>query len=352
MSFETIIYSTKNEKEWNKLVNKSPDKDIFFSVDYLSLLEKHMKCPCFLFFYGNSDKYILCPFFKREINNLISHSFKEEVYDIISPWYYGGYIFYGDVTKKDFFNFISQFEEYCKKENIISNFTRLHPYLINKKEMISKNYLTKIGECVYVDLTKSLDYIFKNNFDKHCRNAIRKSEKVGVTIHINKKEHLKIFHKIYLHAMKAKNADKFYFFSYETLSEIRSKMKDKFLLITLENNGKIVGGSIFLFDFGKMYYFLSMRDPKHDNVNASNRIIYEAIKISKKKNLSLLDLGGGPKNLLKFKKSFSDKVKELHGYKKIYDKKKYRKICKMIGLNITKLKFENASFFPEYKKGR
>lgn len=356
MSYYEIL-STDQKSKWIKLVEQTPYKDIFFLPEYLSLLAEHMNASGNLFFYKNGDSYILYPFLKRKINDItfISENISEIYWDIISPWYYGGPLFYGGIKKDSISAFLSELSKYCKKENIISEFSRFHPYLDNHKKIgLSNKFEKKIGTVVWVDLTKDLDYIFNQSLQKRCRTAIRKSEKEGVNIHINNEEkYLKTFNKLYLRAMDAMGTSDFYYFTNDFLFNLKRNLNRNFILITVEYKDKIVGGSIFLHKYDRMYYYLSARDPKHDKINASSRIIYEAIKYGKQKGIKFLDLGGGPEEsgLLAFKKSFSDKTKELYGYKKIYNKEKYQKICEMAGLDKNELEFESASFFPEYRKG-
>lgn len=213
--------------------------------------------------------------------------------------------------------------------------------------------LSNLGTVVWMDLTQDLEYLFDENFEKKSRTAVRKSQKVDVDVHINNEKHFKTFQEIYTKAMDAKRTRKFYYFSPEFIVELRNNLGSNFTLITVEYNDKIVGGSIFLDKYDKMYYYLSARDPELDTVNALHRIIFEAMKYGKEKGIIRFDLGGGSEGsgLLRFKKGFSKSTYTLYGCKRIFNKKNYEKICKAAGINANRLEFENASFFPEYRKG-
>ena len=348
------IISTTEKEKWITLVEKTPIKDIHFLPEYLSLFEKHLQSPCYLFFYGDENHYVLYPFFKRKINEItyISGKLNEMYWDIISPWYYGGPLFYGNINDNILSDSLFEFNKYCLEENIITEFSRFHPYLNNYKKMESLISLEKVGTVVWLDLTNDLEFIFNQDFQKQSRTAVRKSEKKGADVHINNVKDLKTFHKLYLKSMDAKNTRNFYYFTYDFLLNLEKNLRKEFTLITVKDKDEIVGGSIFLHKYGKMYYYLSARDPEHDEVNSLHRIIYEAIKYGKEHDLKLLDLGGGPEGsgLLRFKKSFSNNLCSLYGCKRIFDRKKYVEICKMIRMDVTDLEFENASFFPEYRR--
>lgn len=346
-SIEVIDLDQKDT--WRKLVEETPHKDIHFLPEYLTSLSKHIKASCHLFVYRIDDFYILYPFLKRKITDIDG-----TYWDISSPWYYGGLLFHGDISKKDVSDFLKEFQNYCNKEHIVTEFSRFHPYLMNHEEIDISDNVQKIGETIWVDLTDDLDDIFTTSFDKRCRTAIRKSEKEGVEVEINDdEEHLKAFHRLYSDSMDAKNARDFYWFTMDFLSDLKRDLGDSFKLITVKYHNKIIAGSIFLYKYDKMYYYLSARSPELDTINASNRIIYEAIKLGQDKNLTTLDIGGGPEGsgLLKFKKCFSKNINELYGYKKIHNEELYKKICLQSGLEKANLKYENASYFPEYRAG-
>ena len=79
--------------------------------------------------------------------------------------------------------------------------------------------------------------------------------------------------------------------------------------------------------------------------------MYEAIKFGKKNGFDILDLGGGSEgsSLLRFKLSFSRKIKPLYLYKKVYNKKIYKNICISKGIKNNDINFEESDFFPEYR---
>ncbi len=333
---------------WENLLQRSKHNDVFFSQKYLSILAKHLNTECVMYWWGDKKSYILYPVLKRELDDPkgeLNH--QRTLFDIVSPWYYGGLLQGGEITKENLLEFHLDFQKICNKENIISNFSRINPYLNDIWPKPSSEYV--IAKLVYIDLTQELDKIFNTTFNKRCRTAIRKSIKENVRIHVNDEQHLKAFQEFYTQSMIRKRASEFYFFPYETLVEICRKMRDHFLFISIEHDDKIVGGSIFLYGYGKMYYFLSARDPKYDVVNSLNRSIYEAIQFAQKHKLKIMDLGGGGGNLFRFKKSFSNTTKDLYAIKEVYDYHQYEKNCAIAGKNKSELLYGGAGFFPEYR---
>ncbi len=338
------ILSTEEESLWTELVEKTQYRDIFYLPEYIRILAGHMDATGHLYFYGNENKYIIYPFMVRKIDRRYR--------DIVSPWYYGGPLFYGDIGRDEVEQFLSEFGDFCRDEKIVSEFSRFNPYLENFRNMENQIDLYEIGRVVWVDLTQDLDSIFMNSFSSACRRSIRKSKKVELKIHwSNREKHLRAFHSLYVASMKAKDARGFYYFPYHFLTRLLENLRDSFILITAEYDHKIVGGNIYLYKYGTMYYYLGARDPRYPKANASNRIMFEGIKYGREHGLKIFDIGGGPvdSGLLRFKKKFSNRTKTLYGHKRIHQRQTYRDLCSEAGKNPESLQYEQASFFPEYR---
>ncbi len=339
---------TDNER-WNKLVERSEHRDIHSLPNYMSLLAKHMGGKAILIYWGNDDNYLIWPYIKKE---LVIKNMK--YFDLISSWYYGGPLIYGNLNKEILENYFHVFTKYCQDNNIVTEFSRFHPDLDNHIKFESIIQLNKIGIVVWLDLNQELEQIMYDSFEKRARTAVRRSEKLDVKIIIDSSdEYLKSFHELYIRSMDAKKARSFYYFTYEFLADMRRILEDNFVLISGMYEGNLVGGSVFIFKYDKIYYYFSARDPDLDKAYANNRILYEAIKYGKEKKLNIFDLGGGAEgsSLLKFKRSFSNTTKDLYGYNRIHHKPLYETLCHEKGLNKTELNYENASFFPEYRLG-
>ncbi len=342
------IISLKESKKWKALVEKTVQRDIHFLPEYASVFGEHIDAEPLLFFFGSGENFVLCPFFKRRI---IAPKETKAYWDITSAWYYGGCLSHGNVTKEFVREFFAAFSVYCRKENIVSEFCRLNPYL-DQKAFKSEIRLEESGNVVGVELEGEIDNIFRQ-FSCSCKRDIRLSEKKGVEIIVdNSEESVKEFYKIYTESMERMNAKKFYFFSLDFLLRLKDAFGKDFLLITAKKDGKTLSSFVFLQKYGRMYYFLSGRDPEQEKLRPSQRIIFEAIKIGKQNNVELLDLGGesAKGTLLSFKAHFSKKTFPRFDYKKVHNIEAYEKLC---NLNLGKgfrPKLEKADFFPEYRK--
>ncbi|MCD4731451.1 MAG: hypothetical protein K8R74_12670, partial [Bacteroidales bacterium] len=131
MVFKILDLSIK--KDWNCYLTKIPanQQDIYFTPEYYELYEKNGdgKAKCFVF--EQNEKISLYPFLINSINEL-GYKLDNECFDIQGAYGYNGVISssYDVVFINDFYK---SFDNYCRENNIIAEFTRFHPLLSNFK---------------------------------------------------------------------------------------------------------------------------------------------------------------------------------------------------------------------------
>ena len=117
----TLLFEEKDKWDY-ELNNGIKNNDIYFSLSYCDLYRELGDGDPHLFVYKDKcgDK-ILYPFLKRKINNLpfVKDRFQKEIFDITTPYGYGGPIHQkmstvesGDVMKR----FRSVFNDYCQRK--------------------------------------------------------------------------------------------------------------------------------------------------------------------------------------------------------------------------------------------
>lgn len=337
------IFDINQKNEWKEYLDKIPDKDIYFSSEYFESYEIAYDEKAFLFCFQKSDDFIIFPFLKRTINN-------SKYFDIITPEYFTGTLHkINNYDQKKFYNlFFKEFENYCKDNNIISGFIRLHPFIKNYEYF---QEVIKGNKFLYIELfnLSETEEEIKQNLEKSNRNSINKAIREGVIISIkNDDETIKEFHKIYTANMGGKDTNKRYFHPIEFFKALRDCLKENFSLYIAEYNNKIIGGAIFIHGYNFFHYFRASALKEYSKYCPSNLILYQAILNAKKNNYKIFVLGGGNRendSLYKFKSKFSELAANSYCKKFIYDKKNYEKLTK-----IKKQKNEiKQCFFPAYR---
>lgn len=355
MNWQLRTLRTKNAKEWNELIKNLKIKCIYYTPEYAKVSETNTKEESELFFYGDKDNYVVYPYLKKKINKLLFFKNSDEVFYDISSFEYGGpAIFYSDESLVDnlFKNFLENFHEYCLKNNIISEFIRLHPFIENHIlfQKFVPNHTNKIKEIVYTDLTDSEDVIWEN-FKKMNKKAIRKAKRNDIKIVTStEQEDIKKFRKLYFSTMNKWEARKEYYYPLKYFQDLFSSMKDNATLFLAKLKDKTIVGSLLLHKFDIAYDYLRGSDSNYLEVRPNNLLVYEKILWAKKQGYKYFVMGGGYKtndSIFRFKSLFSKKTKPFYRYSFIHDDEKYRHLCKLRDKKDGSVK--DPSFFPYYR---
>lgn len=347
--FEILHNTGSDIIRWNTLLEPISNKDIYFTPDYMKLFENKSEVSQdfggepLLAFYGNDNEYILYPFFKRPINDLIFYKSMSLnyglIYDIISPWYFSGILFYTSNIKTAnpvlinniLHDFFINFHEYCIKQNIISEFMRFHPF-INNHILLSGEFenVKKSQEVVYIDLSLDKDTII-NNFKKSNRNCITKSRRSHVNVYQSRNiTDIDSFFQLYTRTMECVNANNRYFFPKSFLYNIFDSLGESATLFIAEYETKPIAASLFLNNCGFVHYYLSGSDSDYGKLCPTNLLLHEAIMWAKDAGYKLFELGGGYKkddSLYNFKSSFSKTTADFYTYRKIHNTEIYASLC-------------------------
>lgn len=369
-SLEILSNKGSDLIRWNNLLEHVKAKDVYFTPAYMGLFEKmpyavstNFGGEPFLAFYGNEDEFILYPFFKRSLFELdFCHSLVseyDEIYDIISPWFFSGILFSNscdDISSKDILtSFFDYFHKYCLQQNIVSEFMRLHPFIKNHKPFENAQIPIEFsGDVVFVDLRKDKAEII-SGFKKSNRNCVSKSKKNGVNVTIsNDRKSIDQLFSLYTSTMMRVNAHSKYFFPKSFFYDLFDSIGDDATLFIAEYNNVPIAASVFLNSCGMVHYYLSGSNIDYSELCPTNLLLYEAIIWAKEKGYFVFELGGGYKKedgLYKFKSSFSKKTNEFYVYKKIHNKEIYSVLCRLKseheGIDISNL--IDSDYFPAYR---
>ncbi len=315
--------------EWDAIVKSFENHDIYLLSGYVKASEVSTGDEGILIYYENEEK--------RALNVVMKRVVDETSFDFITPYGYGGPLL--DAMTQDEFRML--YNEFCLKNNIISEYIRFNPILQNfMKDSIEQ------GKTIYID-TESEEIVWNNIISKN-KNVIRKAIKNDVKVYSS--DDFKLidkFMEIYKETMDRDGASEQYYFAKEYYRVLMKELKGNILIYYAEKNNEIIAMSMFFHCNKKADYHLSCSKKEYMTYAPSNLIIYTAASDFSKKGITKLHLGGGlagkEDSLFKFKKSFN-KNGELTYYigKNIYNKEEYMRLCK---------EKENIKedFFPAYR---
>lgn len=324
----------------NELPKRIAIPDIHYSPRYLKLFQDYLGWEAFYAYYEVPAGTILVPYFKRPIPDT-------EYFDIIGPWYFGGPITTNKALMPEFLELL---HEWCIKENIVSEFQRLHPLLQNHKLYLDTTVFYD-REVVYVRLKKSRDLILEE-YDYKTRKNIAKAQREGLKAHnLIIPESTKEFVRIYTESMNRKNTSKFYFFNEEFYKQLFENFKP--ILITISDEDEVICSSLEIGGGEYCYDYLRGTNPSYLDKRPNDLAVDTAIQEAKNAGYKYFIIGGGnTKNpedgQFRFKKSFSATTAPFYLYKKVHNKDKYDELCQTKGIKIPA--YEQADYFPEYAR--
>jgi lipid II:glycine glycyltransferase (peptidoglycan interpeptide bridge formation enzyme) len=302
-------------------------EDIYYKKEYISLYLKPNE-EIFEFKYEEDSNVFYNVSIKRAIEKIGNIKLDSKYYDLESVYGYGG--IYSNTDDENFINkALALYRNRCKEENIISEFTRFHPF--NTTHTLLNDYFDFIAhdrDTVYVDASLSKDERWKY-YSSNTRNILRRCYKDLV---LRKTTDIESFITLYRATMEKNSAEEFYYFDKEYFKNLL--LLDNAELYEVLYEDKVISGSFFIFgeDFG--HYHLSANDYEYKKHNANYFILDSIFDISREKGKRIFHLGGGRCNdkddaLLKFKQKFSPLTKEFYIAGKIYNKEIYDRYVKM-----------------------
>lgn len=335
------------KSDWDREIRVFEKCDVYYTFEYCKATEKIEKGEAKLAILENNLGKIIYPFILRRID--INIDINTNLYDIITPYGYGGPYIKGEIINMKTFR--CMFEIYCKEQNIVSEVIRFHPLMNNHLQMQEYIDLQYIRKTTAVNLENGIEFI-RTKYSSMNKRNIKKARKNGVyCVEVEKNEtNINLFIELYNGTMKRNNALDFYYFSEEIITEM---LKDTNLstahLLFAYFEGKVVSAVVIYLCGNIAHYHLGASKTEYLYLKSNNVLFDYMIDYSKLKKAEIIHLGGGyieNDGLFSFKSSFTNNNHfEYYLGKKIWDYKTYEKL---VNYYIEDNKSHN-SYFPIYR---
>ncbi len=325
-------------------------KDIYFDKNYGKLYEHIEKGKAHVFEYKDENGKVSNQFIIREIPSKIGENI---YYDIITPYGYGGPIIEKRIKGKEeelLKKYEQEFKQYCKKNNIVSEFVRFHPIENNAIDFKSIYSIQYLRPTLGTNLNISENPMEKE-FSKSCRKTIRQVLKKGITYRvIENVEDFSEFKRIYYLNMDRKKADEYYYFDDEYFEKMNKYFHNNLIQVQAIYENKVVAAGLYFISNKTIHVHLSGTDTKYLHLSPAYILKYATVLWGKQKGYNLIHYGGGTSNSLEnslylFKKKFAQNTEfDFYIGKKIWNKEVYEKLCNNKGID------KNEEFFPAYRR--
>ena len=342
------IFNMEQTEAWDALVRGFSNYDVYYLSGYVKAFQLHGDGEPLLF-YGEADGVRgINVVMKRDIaaDSHFAGSLPTDTYfDFATPYGYGGWLLEGEGDPAPIF---ADYERWCGKHGIVSEFVRYHPVLNNHTREMSFYDVTALGGTIAIDLS-SPETIWANLTTQN-RGRIRKARRNGVRIYTGRSPELfETFREIYNATMDKDNATDYYYFApsfYESVCEDLPHNSEVFYAQLPD--GTVIAAAIMLWANGRMNYHLGGFRTEYGPIAPTNLLMYEAALWGCEAGCKTLHLGGGvgsgEDNLFRFKKTFyRGEPCRYHIGKKIFDEEKYAMLCAM------RSDLPDSGFFPRYR---
>jgi hypothetical protein len=279
--------------------------DIYYQRAYSALYEG--ASAYFHFLYEEGCHSVKFSALKRRIMNVAGVKIDEELYDLETPYGYGGPI--SNCMDEQFLqNAFTAYREYCKQHHIICEFIRFHPFnsMADKTMLFDMHFPER--QVVIVDLKKTITER-RNLYSKTTRNIVRKAEK-NLLVETEDVS-LNDFIGMYYLTMKKNAASNFFYFKEDYFKALMNLAGVSLLAIKKENIYASIG--FFMCSKELAHYHLSANNPDFVKENGNYLLLDAAFEFAKKQGCKYMILGGGrtsspDDNLFLFKSKFSPLV--------------------------------------------
>jgi len=326
MSFSVLDAAKSDDYEtWLRVWAAWPLREVFAHPEYVKLFARgcdHAICVVQETVTGS----ILLPMILRPLSTEEWAGSKNEYYDMVAPYGYGGPYVTGQYDMETFWR---GFKEWAVASAVISVFFRFSPFAADISNFV--DVVESSGSNVVRSLTEGSEEVWKD-YNYIVRTRSRRAEQSGVTVHFDETgESLSRFIQLYYQTMQRCNAIQQYYFPEEFFRNIVSQMPGQFFLANSMYKGETISSYLVLVSQKNIYYYLAGTDERFFNLYPNQLLMTAVFKWGIEHEKANCVLGGGYDGydgVYQFKKKFapSGVVPFMVG-KQIFDSKEYQSLC-------------------------
>jgi len=273
-----MLSKVENKSQWQSLLDKALFKTFFHSLQWEELLENNFSWLKFERYVWQDE--LLISFARAKLlgkEKIVSHPFCE----------YGGPLPLKQVVDVSAFekDFVDQFGERAK--------IKFHPHVF---QILSKqpanppeNNTARLVTFFVEDFSKKSPDTLWSGFRKTLRQEIKKSDSSTILVgECESIKDLKQFYSLYVQTAKRHNNIPLplWVFNFFYEHQIES------VIYIAKNNGKVIGGSVFLLYKPFIHYFINASDYKYRNLNIGHKILWHVMQKYVSGEYDYFDLGG------------------------------------------------------------
>ncbi|SMC95200.1 GNAT family N-acetyltransferase [Pedobacter nyackensis] len=334
------LITIQQKKEWMRYVAESLNHDFYHTWHYHSLVDNG---DPFLFVYQEDNIFIALPLLKRRIEN-------SDLFDLTSAYGYTGPISnldFDSMSDPIIDNFRASFLSFMHEGQNVCVFSRLNPF-INQKRLLERiGGIYENGQTVYIDLTEPIE-VQRSKYEKRLARKIRALRTKNFKIkEADSPEDIRAFTVMYTENMLRNGASERYLYNEDYFSQLLRAPDSNCKLVMVYDNDQAICGNIVMFAGSIIRNHLSATATSHVHESPSKLIIDEISLLGRALGISYYHLGGGlggrSDSLFQFKAAFSNLILEDRTWRFVADTASYEELVNTRAVN------KSAGFFPVYR---
>jgi hypothetical protein len=343
-----LLLTTSDYEAWQKYLPAS--RSVFGSVGYARACEEFRKSSPRLYVVA-SDKASICyPLLLRSTQDLPFQATTSARWDSTTPDFTGPLLVEADTR------IVGCFPSLCaalfRSEGIVAEFAHLYPWT-SMRAVLDQNACFYNNDIIWVDLTSSVDELWRNQLQHCCRKNITRSVQEGVRVFSGSSDELiREFLRIYSDTMRSRQALTRYYFSYGFFCALRDELPENSRFVFAEYRNQIIAATLYLHDNMDVFSFLGGADNSFQMVRPTNAVIWDTIQWARDAGKKRLILGGGYKpddGIFRFKATFSRLRQAFYIYRRVHLEQDYALLERQC-LEHYRVGKLAAAYFPSYRQ--
>jgi CelD/BcsL family acetyltransferase involved in cellulose biosynthesis len=345
-------FISPQDSKWSQLLGRTRH-DFYHLPEYVALAAGHEEGQPAAFYAYEGDAAFLVPLLIQDVPAYLGAPPGWK--DAKSPYGYPTPLLVAADDPITLQRFFEVFRRAAAEQCIVTAFLRLHPLLpLPIHGSATCDELVRHGETVCIDLTLPEETIWKDMRENH-RRDIRKLNKIGFRVEIDRWEYFQAFIDIYVQSMERCCADEFYFFDDEYFTGLRQALAERLHLCTvLSATGDVAAAGLFTAVHGIVQYHLGGTTNECLRLSPTKLMFDALFRWAKDAGNTVFHLGGGvgcsDDSLFRFKAGFSEWTTDFYTYRMVLDQEKYIELNRMWQERCND-QGGDPGFFPRYRVG-
>lgn len=321
------IAKPEDKEKWDVIVEKSPNATLAHTLEWKAVIGRCSSTDTFhTLIRGDGQVIGIIPLFSKNIynDNRFNRILKFNLRTLNSPyplgWVYGGPCIISSEDNEIMEGVLDYIGDFARKNAFVD--IKIQPFIESdswRNLYLRKDYKLTEGETSFIDLTKSLDDLWKD-LNKKTRNSTNKALKNDLTItKAKEKKDVATFYSLYKKLIERTGIPMYPYSYYEAIWDILvPKKMARFYFVEYDN--KKVGSLLAFYHKKVITYAENATLERYLRLCPNNLLLWTVIDEGKKLGYELFDLGGLPQDkthgIYRFKTGWGGEINRYGVYKK------------------------------------